>query len=278
MKMSNGLQRVLFTVVATPTFVALLWAGGYWRHGLLSFVIGASAWEFARILRGKFPDVGRLPETWLPTMACFLAWLSPWGPLAGFGAFRNLIWFGVMLWAMIHGFRQLSRDQAFLWIALVGAGLAYIAGWGTSFFALSHGPRGWEPLAPALFAFASCWIGDTAAYLVGKAVGRRKLCPELSPAKTIEGAVAGLVAPAIFGWWWGSTFLNLPPVVAAFLGAALGLAGIVGDLLESVFKRWAGVKDSSGLLPGHGGMLDRMDSGYLAAPLLQFALTAWASR
>ena len=160
----------------------------------------------------------------------------------------------------------------------MAAGLAYVAGWGASFFALSMGPRGWQALAPALMAFVACWVGDTAAYLVGKAIGKHKLCPELSPAKTIEGAVAGILAPVVFGWWWGTSFLHLPPVTAAMLGGILGFAGIVGDLLESVFKRWAGVKDSSNLLPGHGGMLDRMDSGYVAAPLLQFALAALALR
>lgn len=278
MALSNGIQRTLFTLFATPAFVAMLWAGGYWRFGLLTFVLGASMWEYARILRVKFPEIGYVPESVLPTIACFLAWLSPWGPLAGFGQYRGLAWFVSLIFAMVFAFRQLSREQAFPWIALTGAGLGYIAGWGSSFFALSTGPRGWEPLAPALLAFASCWIGDTAAYLVGRAIGRRKLCPELSPAKTVEGAIAGLVVPAIFGWWWGTTFLQLSPAVAVVLGAALGFAGIVGDLLESVFKRWAGVKDSSNLLPGHGGMLDRMDSGYLAAPLLQFALAALVSR
>lgn len=278
MPLSNGAQRTLFTLVAAPAFVTLLWAGGYWRSGMLTFVLGASMWEFARILRIKFPEVGIVPETWLPTAACVIAWMSPWGPLAGFGHYRGLGWFLVLLWVMVFAFRKLSREQAFLWIALVAAGFGYVAGWGSSFFALSAGPRGWEPLAPALMAFASCWIGDTAAYLVGRAIGRHKLCPELSPAKTIEGAVAGLLAPAAFGWWWGTEFLHLAPWVAALLGAALGFAGIVGDLLESVLKRWAGVKDSSRLLPGHGGMLDRMDSGFLAAPLLQFALVALASR
>lgn len=276
MALSNGVQRIIFTLWATPTFLALLWAGGYWRFGLFSFVLGASMWEFARIMRFKFPEVGTLPESWLPTCACVIAWLSPWGPLAGFGKYRDLVWILVLLWVSVFAFRRLAREQAFLWIALTAAGFAYVAGWGTSFFALSYGPRGWKALAPAIMAIASCWVGDTAAYLVGKAIGRHKLCPELSPAKTIEGAVGGIIAPAAFGWWWGTSFLHLPPFAAALVGALLGFAGIIGDLLESVFKRWAGVKDSSGLLPGHGGMLDRMDSGYVAAPLLQFALAALA--
>ena len=80
MAIPNGLQRILFALFAAPAFVALLWAGGYWRFGILTFLLGASMWEYARILRRKFPEVGILPETWLPTIACVIAWLSPWGP------------------------------------------------------------------------------------------------------------------------------------------------------------------------------------------------------
>jgi len=278
MAMSNGLQRTLFAVVAAPLFVALLWAGGYWRIGLLSFLLGASMWEYARILRLKYPDIGLSPETWLPSFACILAWLSPWGPLVGLGRFRDLLWGGAVLVLLVTAFRKLGREEVFPWVALVLAGLAYIGGWGSSFFALSAGPRGWAALAPAMMAFGACWTGDTFAYLAGRAFGRHKLCPELSPAKTIEGAVAGVLAPAAFGAFWGAAFLGLPHGTGAGIGALLGVAGIVGDLAESVFKRWAGVKDSSRLLPGHGGMLDRFDSAFLAAPLLQFALAAIVSR
>jgi len=274
--LSNGLQRTLFALVAAPLFVALLWAGGPWRWGLLSFLLGAAMWEYARILRGRYPSVGTGPETWLPTLAACLAWMSPWGPLAASGAYRDLVWALAILAILVFAFRKLPRDEIFPWTALVVAGLAYLGGWGSSFFSLSQGPRGWLSLAPAMMAFGACWTGDTFAYLVGRAIGRHKLCPELSPAKTIEGAVAGILAPAVFGWWWGTSFLGLAPVAALAVGAILGLAGIVGDLAESVFKRWGGVKDSSRLLPGHGGVLDRMDSAFLAAPLLQFALAALA--
>jgi phosphatidate cytidylyltransferase len=124
-------------------------------------------------------------------------------------------------------------------------------------------PRG---LAWTLTVILIIWIGDSAAYLIGQAVGRRKLAPSLSPQKTIEGAFAGFIASVIVGglafqgfglglWWLGAAF-----------GGAVGLAGQLGDLSESLFKRHAGVKDSGALIPGHGGMLDRIDALLFAFP------------
>jgi len=120
---------------------------------------------------------------------------------------------------------------------------------------------------------AACWAADTAAYAVGKKWGRRKLCPAISPGKTVEGAIAGLIgsllATAAFGWWFG-----LPLAYGAPLGALLGVAGQLGDLAESKLKRWADVKDSGALLPGHGGVLDRFDSLLLNAPVGFYYLRA----
>ena len=120
---------------------------------------------------------------------------------------------------------------------------------------------------------ASCWTADTAAYAVGKKWGRRKLCPAISPGKTVEGAIAGLigslVATAALGWWFG-----LPIAYGAALGALLGVTGQLGDLAESKLKRWAEVKDSGALLPGHGGVLDRFDSLLLNAPVGFYYLRA----
>ena len=115
--------------------------------------------------------------------------------------------------------------------------------------------------------FAACWAMDTAAYAVGRSWGKRKLCPTLSPGKTVEGAIAALVAALLItcglGWWFG---LPLWPAYGALLGLILGVVGQLGDLAESKLKRWAGVKDSGAILPGHGGILDRFDSLLLAAP------------
>ena len=108
---------------------------------------------------------------------------------------------------------------------------------------------------------------DSAQYYTGRAFGRRKLAPLVSPAKTVEGAIGGLAAGAIAGAAVGAYWLPAPGLFpAALLGAALAAIGIFGDLFESMLKRSAGVKDSSHLIPGHGGVLDRIDSYLFAAP------------
>jgi len=111
-------------------------------------------------------------------------------------------------------------------------------------------------------------ISDTAQFYTGRLLGRRPLAPALSPKKTIEGALGGLVigsvaTAAIAGWWWPPT----PIGVRLAAGAALVVLGICGDLFESMVKRAAGVKDSGTLIPGHGGVLDRIDALLFAAPV-----------
>lgn len=126
---------------------------------------------------------------------------------------------------------------------------------------LWFGPR------PVVFVIAVIAISDSAQYFVGRALGRRKLAPAVSPAKTLEGALGGLVAAAVTGLVLGPRIgLAGPPLAGAGLGLALCLLGILGDLFESLLKRSAGVKDSSSLIPGHGGVLDRIDAYLFAIP------------
>jgi phosphatidate cytidylyltransferase len=114
-------------------------------------------------------------------------------------------------------------------------------------------------------------FSDSFAFFVGHAVGRRRLAPAISPGKTVEGAVGGLVGGVIGALGVRAIGLpGLPLAHAVGLGAAVALMGIVGDLDESLLKRWAGVKDSGTLFPGHGGMLDRLDSLLFGAPVLYY--------
>jgi phosphatidate cytidylyltransferase len=116
-------------------------------------------------------------------------------------------------------------------------------------------------------------VSDTAQYYSGRAFGRRLLAPAISPKKTIEGAVGGVVFGTalltIAGSWWLPT---IPAALRALVGAAIVVLGIVGDLFESMLKRSAGVKDSSALIPGHGGVLDRIDALLFAAPIYYVVL------
>jgi phosphatidate cytidylyltransferase len=119
-----------------------------------------------------------------------------------------------------------------------------------------------------LLLIAVVVLSDTGQYYTGRTLGRAPMAPRISPKKTVEGAiggvVAGTVAAVVLGRWW---LPGLSPLALATLGAAIVSLGIVGDLFESLLKRSAGVKDSSHLIPGHGGMLDRIDSWLLAAPV-----------
>jgi len=120
-----------------------------------------------------------------------------------------------------------------------------------------------------LFALVITWVGDTVAYFVGRAVGKHAFAPRLSPKKTWEGAVASFGAALLVGFIFGRwIFMPLPHLLG--MAAVGNVAGQVGDLLESAYKRSAGIKDSGSLLPGHGGVLDRIDALILAIPLVWY--------
>ena len=118
------------------------------------------------------------------------------------------------------------------------------------------------------------WIADTAAYFVGRAWGRRKLAPSISPGKTWEGAWGGIAAAIAYAMIGGTFLLGTADWLSLFLvGVALAVISIVGDLFESAAKRQAGVKDSGALLPGHGGILDRVDSAAAVLPVAALLLS-----
>jgi len=124
-----------------------------------------------------------------------------------------------------------------------------------------------------LLLFLVIWADDTLAYLVGRAVGRRMLFPSISPKKTLEGSVAGLVGSLLVAWGFADLFWKTASLKTVILLAALvAVLGQVGDLAESAMKRSANVKDSGTVLPGHGGLLDRVDSLLLGAPILWLTL------
>jgi phosphatidate cytidylyltransferase len=125
-----------------------------------------------------------------------------------------------------------------------------------------------------MFAFILCWAGDTAALYIGKNFGRRKLAPKISPAKTWEGAIASVVGGVLIGAIYVHFLIPAAPLTTVLIaGVAGNIAGQIGDLVESAYKRRVGVKDSGSSLPGHGGWLDRIDSSLLAIPVV-YALVA----
>jgi phosphatidate cytidylyltransferase len=137
-----------------------------------------------------------------------------------------------------------------------------------SFAVRLHGITGVGPKL-LLFALVITWAGDTVAYFVGRAIGKHAFAPILSPKKTWEGAAGGLVGSLLVGWAFSYWMKEPVPQMLAMAGLG-SIAGQVGDLLESAYKRSAGVKDSGALLPGHGGILDRIDALILAIPVVWY--------
>jgi phosphatidate cytidylyltransferase len=124
-----------------------------------------------------------------------------------------------------------------------------------------------------IFMLVTIWICDTAAYFIGSAIGRHKLYQRVSPHKTVEGAIAGFIFAIITAYVLHVIYIKtLSLMHCLIIGAIIGVMSQIGDLVESLFKRDAGVKDSSGILPGHGGFLDRFDAPLFMAPLMYLYL------
>jgi phosphatidate cytidylyltransferase len=187
----------------------------------------------------------------IPLVVWLILWAHWWAFLAaevvvGLFALREVV--------------QIGRNAA---VSVLG-GAVYIGGsWWCAFNLRAVNPY-W-----LLFAFLLCWAGDSAAFYIGKNFGRRKLAPVISPGKTWEGAVASVVGGVLVGALYAYYLIPAAPLAVVLTIAVLGnIAGQIGDLVESAYKRWGGVKDSGSSLPGHGGWLDRIDSSLLSVPVV----------
>ena len=177
------------------------------------------------------------------------------------------------LLAALAGAMLLVLESGRSWRSLVG-GVAWLGGGLAGLRALAeYHPIGltWDPRPIVLMLLLPIWAGDTLAYLGGRKWGRTPLAPEISPNKTREGALAGLAGALVVAVLTGR-WLGVPLGASLLVGVAVGYVGPAGDLLESLLKRRVGLKDSGTLLPGHGGVLDRIDSLLLAAPVVALLL------
>ncbi|MFI5362335.1 MAG: phosphatidate cytidylyltransferase [Elusimicrobiota bacterium] len=255
------LPRVLTAIVGIPLLLYLVHAGG---AAFSVFVTGVSAlccYEYAMVLR-----LGGRPVQFATTVVLGAALAACAALTAPLGL---VLTFGVAAVALVEMFSSMhSLDRASL--TLFGA---LFAGWMPAHLALIRDMR---PHGEALLCmtFVSVWCMDTAAYAVGKTMGRHRLAPVLSPKKTWEGAAGGFAAAlgvcALFSHFSLKNALPLPWALAA--GAVIGVTGQLSDLAESMVKRDAGIKDSGALLPGHGGVFDRFDSFILCAPAVYYFL------
>ncbi len=243
-------KRLLTAALLLPAAIACIWLGAHWFNALLALCVAGLAWEWVRMCGGSTRAV--------PGMLVPLSVLGG-GGLATLGL--PLLGLGLLGVGAAAAWRLAGRLPPIF----LAAGVLYIGLAGVSLIELRHdNAAGRENV---LFLFAVVWASDSAAYVAGRLLGGPKLAPRISPGKTWSGAAGGLLgamAVGVLAAWWMEPVGS--EVKAALVAGALGVVSQAGDLLESWIKRRFGVKDSSALIPGHGGLLDRLDGVLAAAP------------
>jgi phosphatidate cytidylyltransferase len=261
-------RRVFTAGLLLAVFVpAVLWAPGWLWAVLMAGVVGMAAYEWARL--SHFPPVyARAYGALLALVALAL----PHVAAADWPAFQAaLILLGVAFWLLAAPLWLLGRwhaEQAFV-RAAVGVVLL-LPTWAALLYLHAHGP------AVLLGVMAVVWIADSAAYFAGRHFGRHKLAPAISPGKTWEGVAGALVALALYAAVL-SAVIGMPLLSLFLMVSALLYVSILGDLFESWIKRLSGMKDSGGVLPGHGGVLDRIDALTSTLPVAT-GLLMWLER
>ena len=291
------LHRVLTAMVAVPIILAAIWSGPPWITALAVAAAVVGVWEAYRMYPLALAEHGADSSQGLPTAlgavwsaSLVLAGELAAAPLDFAKAMLAICVAGCIvagLW-MIAAWRGKRPLPAAAWLCLTPV---YVGGALAAAVALREIEQdlGRGLAAPViagttvglwwlLLVILGVYAADTSAYAVGRLVGRHRMAPSISPGKTWEGTAGGLVGAIIVTTALGTyTPLDLPVWQAVVTGVILGVVAPAGDLLESKIKRWAGVKDSGAIFPGHGGMLDRLDSLLPSFIVVYVLAVCWAA-
>ncbi len=266
-------DRVLVTAVLLPIGLVLVYLGGYFYFGLIALMVGLAAWEFGNL----FWAGGYQPARYLIVLGVLAFLIGRYW--AGFASSDWVLAFFILISMVYHliAFER-GRDQAATDFAITLAGGLYLGWLGAYLISIRTLPNGmwWF-----LLALPSVWAADSAAYFYGRKFGKHKMVPRLSPKKSWEGYIAGIFGGVFIGTLFaylisfqtppgsGFTLLN-----GAIMGLVMSIFPTLGDLGESMIKRQVGIKDSSNILPGHGGLFDRIDS-WLWGAVISYYLIIW---
>lgn len=254
-------KRITISVIFIPLLLAALWMGGWYLVVMFALVSLIGGFEYITMMRCKGHKV-----TWL--------WLP-----AGLALFFGMLWWRgfemVMLWLLFFG---LIVDALIYWNQDESVPKAFAAMFGVAYTAIlpamiTRIGLDYSEHPILLILIAMIWIADSSAYFVGMSLGKHRNVTPVSPRKSWEGFFAGALAPLITAIIIYYSGLNwMPGRLLMLCAVAAGIFGQLGDLTESMLKRYCGVKDSSRLIPGHGGILDRTDSILLAGSFLYIAI------
>ncbi len=276
--MSEFAKRVAFALVAIPVVLAAIWRGDWALASLLALAAGLAAWEFCRIAAaaGSRPIApAAIGLAVAAPLSIHSLWQGGWVPAPLHIVLLVPALFTAALWLRGSEGRPLEAVATTFLAGFYCGGLIALA------YPLRYHPYviGAGPGTLLLmFPILLTWATDTGAYVVGRAVGGPKLMPSVSPGKTISGAVGGVVVAVAVAYAyvrWGLrpvAGVALTTVGTALFATVISVVGQLGDLVESMLKREAGVKDSSTLIPGHGGVLDRLDSLLFTIPVAYLLL------
>jgi phosphatidate cytidylyltransferase len=230
----------------------------------LVFIIGA--WEWAGFGALRKP-LARALYTLAVALALALSWrwTETFSHLIALMSAACAWWIVALFWLILAPAWNRRVLTLFCGLAVLAPAFVALARLQISAAGFARGPR------IVLWLILMVCAADIGAYFAGRAFGARKLAPRVSPGKTWEGALGGLAMVAVIAAG-GALYFGLPPLIVVVFGCVVGIFSVIGDLTESMFKRAAALKDSGTLLPGHGGLLDRIDSVTAAAPLYALGL------
>jgi len=266
--MSSVLKRSLTILIAAPLLISLLWAGKQIEEvDLILFLVPilavVIAFEYSKIANLSGFGVARRPFALACAALCFLSQFPELALIA------LVVVYGIVLALYIDAVRKRDIHGEPFSLLAWSFGLLY-CGLLPATFTRIYSPD--EGFLLIIFLLAAVWAFDIGAYVTGKLIGKTKLAWKISPNKTIEGVFGGWILSSIVCVLFAMLFtrelgIDNPPYHGLLIGFVLSIATQSGDLLESQMKRMAGVKDSGNILPGHGGLLDRIDGLLIAAPI-----------
>ena len=269
-------RRALSVVVLVPLVLLIIYWGSWLYLLLISFVVLVMQVEYCRLAQHLSGKLNPVMPVLLTGAFCLLAFFLPTSTPAEKGHASGVM-LSFLTFVLIYAFAaSLYRGEVageWLTVTLKLTGILTI-GWAFGYHAVllrKVDEVGWRLIC--LLA-GTIWSSDTGAYLIGRLFGKHKLGTPISPRKTVEGTIAGLVVGTLTGLVLGATLLKgtLSWVPAAFIGLLLSALGQLGDLSASLMKRTADVKDSGNFIPGHGGFIDRCDSFMFSTPVLYYYL------